>query len=207
SIPAPTCAITCRGTSADPAWLWFRTNAPFSGAFVFVWGVCARWRARPMTCGFARVACSCGGGRSGVWVGEELAQLRGRGSAHRLFVDVRQRCLPQRQARQHGQLDRELPRAEGPGREVAAAAAIQAHPPAARLGGNAPLLEEARYRIRVLGVQVQGDRGVGVGGAFEHGADQARIEGGEELERPQRGFAAKTQRIGLVVALEQALVL
>ena len=68
------------------------------------------------------------------------------------------------------------------------------------------IVEAARDRARVVAVQLQRHRRVRVGGAFEHRADQARVEGGEEFQRAQRGLAPALQRVGGGVALEQALV-
>ena len=48
---------------------------------------------------------------------------------------------------------------------------------------------------------------MGVGGAVQHRADQARFERGEELQRAQRGLAASAHLGHLSIAQEQPLVL
>ena len=77
----------------------------------------------------------------------------------------------------------------------------------AQLGGYAAFLEPARKRLRVLAMHMQGDCGMGIGGALEYGPNQARGEVAEELQRPQPGLAAETHLGDLLIALEQALVL
>jgi hypothetical protein len=69
------------------------------------------------------------------------------------------------------------------------------------------LLEEPRDGIRVVAVEVQRDRRIGVRGAIKHGPDQARIEAREEFQGAQRRFPSQPQASGLRVTLEQALVL
>ena len=54
-------------------------------------------------------------------------------------------------------------------------------------------LEEARHVVGIVTEQLQRHRRIGVGGAVEHAADQARLEHFEEIHRPQRGFAAGAQ--------------
>ena len=54
---------------------------------------------------------------------------------------------------------------------------------------------------------MQGDRGVGVGGAVQHRTDQPRLEVAEELQRAQGGLASASQLGGLVAGGEQALAL
>ena len=53
---------------------------------------------------------------------------------------------------------------------------------------------------------MQADCRVRIGGAFQHGADQARLERGEETHRLDRGLAALPQQLRLAVGEKQALV-
>ena len=94
-------------------------------------------------------------------VGQQLPQLRDRRAFHRLSVDARQRRLAQHVQRQHGEVEGEVLGAEQPHREIAVALAVQAQAAAARFGGDAVLLEEARRGIGIVAVEMQGHRRCG----------------------------------------------
>lgn len=68
------------------------------------------------------------------------------------------------------------------------------------------VVEEARHRFGVVGVQLQLHRRIGVSGAVQHWSDEAGIERREELQRAQRGVATLAQGVDLCSALEQPLV-
>src|SRR3546814_15789531 len=84
--------------------------------------------------------------------------------------------------------------AEDPDREVVLARAVKAQVALARIGRDAVLVEEARHRAGIVGVQLQRHRRVCVRCAVEHRPDQARVEPDEELQRPQCRIEAQAQR-------------
>src|SRR5690606_21417902 len=137
---------------------------------------------------------------------QQRAQLRGGGALHRPAVDRRQRRLPQYVGRQHGDVEAQVFGGEQPDRVVAFAFAVQPQVAAARLRRYPVVVQPARDRVRIVAVDMQGDRGIGIGGAFQHRTDQARLEIAEELQRAQRGLAAATDLGGLAATEEQALV-
>src|SRR3546814_19070076 len=74
------------------------------------------------------------------------------------------------------------------------ARAVQAQVAPARIGRDAVLVEEARHRVGVVGIQLQRDRRVGVGGTVAPRADPAGADAGDEP--PQTGSEAERERRG-----------
>src|SRR6478672_2828280 len=166
------------------------SNAPHCGAFAF------SGQLRPQ---------SLVGGD--LVLRQQDPQLCRRRAAHGFAVDAGQQRLPEDIGGQHGYVEAEVLGAEQPHREVSFAVAIQSQVAASRQCRHAMFLEPARDRVRIVVVDVQGDRGIGIGGAVQDRADQPRLEVAEELQRALRGLAAAAQRARLVVGGEQSLVL
>ena len=77
----------------------------------------------------------------------------------------------------------------------------------ARFGRNIVFDEPACHGVRIIAVQVQGHRRMRIGSTFQHRAGQPWRERREKFQRVQRSFTATVQFRGLVIGVEQALIL
>ena len=86
---------------------------------------------------------------------------------------------------------------------------MRAHAQAARagLGGNALFVQETRYRIGIVAMQVQHHGAVGSGRAGQHRASQTWLEGVQELHGLHGGFATLAQCVRLRAGIEPTLLL
>ena len=125
---------------------------------------------------------------------------------HRLLVDAIERCLTQPIVRQHGNVDRAVAGREDEHRDIDCRVALEAKTSRALLVRNAVFLQEHGDAIGAVVVKMQANGGMFVGGAFEHRADESRLEIGEEPHRLDRRFAKMLKRLGLIGA-EQTLML
>ena len=99
-------------------------------------------------------------------VRQQFAQLRGGRAAHRLRRPAT--AAPGGPPPgQHGEVEAE-PSALNTHRRVQRAFPVEPQVAGPRLRGDAVLLEPARHGVRIVAVQVQGDRGVRIRGAVQH---------------------------------------
>ena len=147
------------------------------------------------------------GGELGRGRVQQRTQLAQRGPPHRSVINGRQGGLAQRIVGQHAQLEGQFLGGERPGRHLGHALAVKAHATTARLGRNAMLFQEALHRIRVIFVQQQQDRAVGIGRSFQHRTCQPRREGAQELQGIHCRRASAVQGGIALRAGEQALAL
>ena len=86
--------------------------------------------------------------------------------------------------------------------------ALEAQAPRAFLVRNAVFLQEHRDAVGAVVVQVQAHGRMLVRGAFEHGADQTRLESARKSASLRRATSRRLRSVArLLVAAEQALVL
>ena len=95
---------------------------------------------------------------------------------HRLLVDAIERCLTQPIVRQHGNVDRAVAGREDEHRDIDCRVALEAKTSRALLVRNAVFLQEHGDAIGAVVVKMQANGGMFVGGAFEHRADESRLE-------------------------------